>query len=155
VSAKDKASGKEQSIRIEASSGLSEAEIDKMVNDAKKNESEDKDKHEMVDLHNQAEQLVYQTEKNIDEFGDKISDEEKKTITDVVERLKTANSGSNKDDIKSATDELNSEWNKLASKMYEASKETGQTTTETSSNGAEKKKKEEGEIEDADFEVVD
>ena len=155
VSAKDKASGKEQSIRIEASSGLSEAEIDKMVNDAKKNESEDKDKREMVDLHNQAEQLVYQTEKNIDEFGDKISDEEKKTITDVVERLKTANSGSNKDDIKSATDELNSEWNKLASKMYEASKETGQTTTETSSNGAEKKKKEEGEIEDADFEVVD
>ena len=155
VSAKDKASGKEQSIRIEASSGLSEAEIDKMVNDAKKNESEDKDKHEMVDLHNQAEQLVYQTEKNIDEFGDKISDEEKKTITDVVEKLKTANSGSNKDDIKSATDELNSEWNKLASKMYEASKETGQTTTETSSNGAEKKKKEEGEIEDADFEVVD
>lgn len=155
VSAKDKASGKEQSIRIEASSGLSEAEIDKMVNDAKKNESEDKDKHEMVDLHNQAEQLVYQTEKNIDEFGDKISDEEKKTITDVVERLKTANSGSNKDDIKSATDELNSEWNKLASKMYEASKETGQTTTETSSNGAEKKKNEEGEIEDADFEVVD
>ena len=155
VGAKDKATGKEQNIRIEASSGLSDSEVDKMVNDAKKNESEDKDKHEMVDLHNQAEQLVYQTEKNIDEFGDKISDEEKKTITDVVERLKTANSGSNKDDIKSATDELNSEWNKLASKMYEASKETGQTTTETSSNGAEKKKKEEGEIEDADFEVVD
>ena len=155
VNAKDKATGKEQSIRIEASSGLSEAEIDKMVNDAKKHETEDKENREMVDLHNQAEQLVYQTEKNIDEFGEKLSDDEKKILTDAVEKLKTANSSSNKDDIKSAMDELNAEWNKLASKMYEASKETEQTEAGTSSNGEEKKKKEEGEIEDADFEVVD
>ena len=155
VNAKDKATGKEQSIRIEASSGLSEAEIDKMVNDAKKHETEDKENREMVDLHNQAEQLVYQTEKNIDEFGEKLSDDEKKILTDVVEKLKTANSGSNKDDIQSAMDALNAEWNKLASKMYESSKETEQTETGTPSNGEEKKKKEEGEIEDADFEVVD
>ena len=155
VSAKDKATGKEQSIRIEASSGLSESEIDKMVNDAKKHETEDKENREMVDLHNQAEQLVYQTEKNINEFGEKLSDDEKKILTDAVEKLKTANSSSNKDDIKSAMDELNAEWNKLASKMYEASKETEQTEAGTSSNGEEKKKKEEGEIEDADFEVVD
>ena len=67
VNAKDKATGKEQSIRIEASSGLSEAEIDKMVNDAKKHETEDKENRGMVDLHNQSEQLVYQTEKNIEE----------------------------------------------------------------------------------------
>ena len=123
VSAKDKASGKEQSIRIEASSGLSETEIDKMVNDAKKHESEDKDKREMVDLNNQAEQLVYQTEKNIDEFDEKLSDDEKKTLSDAVEKLKTANSGSNKDDVQSAMDSLNAEWNKLASKMYDDSKE--------------------------------
>ena len=155
VGAKDKATGKEQSIRIEASSGLSESEIDKMVNDAKKHETEDKENREMVDLHNQAEQLVYQTEKNIDEFGEKLSDDEKKILTDVVEKLKTANSGSNEDDIQSAMDALNAEWNKLASKMYEASKETEQTEAGTSSNGEEKKKKEEGEIEDADFEVVD
>ena len=155
VNAKDKATGKEQSIRIEASSGLSEAEIDKMVNDAKKHETEDKENREMVDLHNQAEQLVYQTEKNINEFGEKLSDDEKKILTDAVEKLKTANSSSNKDDIKSAMDELNAEWNKLASKMYESSKETEQTETGTPSNGEEKKKKEEGEIEDADFEVVD
>ena len=155
VNAKDKATGKEQSIRIEASSGLSEAEIDKMVNDAKKHETEDKENREMVDLHNQAEQLVYQTEKNIDEFGEKLSDDEKKILTDVVEKLKTANSGSNEDDIQSAMDALNAEWNKLASKMYESSKETEQTETGTPSNGEEKKKKEEGEIEDADFEVVD
>ena len=155
VSAKDKATGKEQSIRIEASSGLSESEIDKMVNDAKKHETEDKENREMVDLHNQAEQLVYQTEKNINEFGEKLSDDEKKILTDAVEKLKTANSSSNKDDIKSAMDELNAEWNKLASKMYEASKETEQTEAGTPSNGEEKKKKEESEIEDADFEVVD
>ena len=155
VNAKDKATGKEQSIRIEASSGLSESEIDKMVNDAKKHESEDKEQREMVDMHNQAEQLVYQTEKNIDEFDEKLSDDEKKTLTDAVENLKTANSGSNKDDIQGAMDILNSEWNKLASKMYEASKDAEQTGPETPPNGTAKKKKEEGEIEDADFEVVD
>ena len=98
---------------------------------------------------------MYQTENNIDEFDEKLSDVEKKTLTDAVENLKTANSGSNKDDIQVAMDTLNSEWNKLASKMYEASKDAAQTDTETPPNGAEKKKKEEGEIEDADFEVVD
>jgi len=155
VNAKDKATGKEQSIRIEASSGLSEVEIEKMVNDAKKNESEDKEKREMVDIHNQAEQLIYQTEKNIEEFGDKISEDEKKVLNEVVEKLKTVNSSSNKDDIKAATDALNSEWNKLASKMYDASKEKEQPSAEPSSESDKKTKKEEGEIEDADFEVVD
>ena len=154
VSAKDKASSKEQSIRIEASSGLSETEIDKMVNDAKKHESEDKDKREMVDLNNQAEQLVYQTEKNIDEFGEKLSDDEKKTLSDAVEKLKTANSGSNKDDVQSAMDSLNAEWNKLASKMYDDSKEAEKGEAPPS-NEDEKKKDVANEIEDADFEVVD
>jgi molecular chaperone DnaK len=154
VSAKDKASGKEQSIRIEASSGLSETEIDKMVNDAKKHESEDKDKREMVDLNNQAEQLVYQTEKNIDEFGEKLSDDEKKTLSDAVEKLKTANSGSNKDDVQSAMDSLNAEWNKLASKMYDDSKEAEKGEA-PHPNEDEKKKDVADEIEDADFEVVD
>ena len=80
VGAKDKATGKEQSIRIEASSGLSDSEVDKMVNDAKKHEEEDKDKRELIDLHNQAEQLVYQTEKNIKEFDDKLNDDNKKKL---------------------------------------------------------------------------
>ncbi len=154
VSAKDKASGKEQSIRIEATSGLSETEIDKMVNDAKKHESEDKDKREMVDLNNQAEQLVYQTEKNIDEFGEKLSDDEKKTLSDAVEKLKTANSGSNKDDVQSAIDTLNAEWNKVASKMYDDSKDAEKGETPPP-NKDEKKKENADEIEDADFEVVE
>ncbi len=155
VSAKDKATGKEQSIRIEATSGLSENEIEKMVNDAKRHESEDKDKREMVDIHNQGEQLVYQTEKNIEEFGEKLDENEKKILTDSVEKLKAANSGSNKDDIKSAMDSLNAEWNKVASKMYETSKEAEQPNAETPPSGDGKTKKEESEIEDADFEVVD
>ena len=78
VGAQDKATGKEQSIRIEASSGLSQEEVDKMVDDAKKHETEDKEKREEVDVKNQADQLIYQTEKNLKEFEEKLSDDDKK-----------------------------------------------------------------------------
>ena len=158
VSAKDKATGKEQSIRIEASSGLSDAEVDKMVNDAKKHESEDKAKREKIDMDNQAEQLVYQTEKNIDEHKDKLSKEEKKTLEDALKKVKSAKEGSNADELKNSVDELNSAWNDVASKMYEAAKETdtSDNSKETKSKAKSKtKKKNDAEIEDADFEVVD
>jgi len=158
VSAKDKATGKEQSIRIEASSGLSDAEVDKMVNDAKKHESEDKEKREKIDMDNQAEQLVYQTEKNIDEHKDKLSKEEKKTLEDALKKVKSAKEGSNADELKNSVDELNSAWNDVASKMYEAAKETdtSDNSKETKSKAKSKtKKKDDAEIEDADFEVVD
>ena len=158
VSAKDKATGKEQSIRIEASSGLSDAEVDKMVNDAKKHESEDKAKREKIDMDNQAEQLVYQTEKNIDEHKDKLSKEEKKTLEDALKKVKSAKEGSNADELKNSVDELNSAWNDVASKMYEAAKETdtSDNSKETKNKAKSKtKKKDDAEIEDADFEVVD
>ncbi len=156
VSAKDKATGKEQSIRIEASSGLSDEEVNKMVNDAKKHESDDKKKREEIDVRNQAEQLVYQTEKNLKEFEEKLDDKDKKSLTDAVEKLKTANGGSNIDDIKSAMDELNNVWSGLASKMYDTAKTTDEPKTETgNAKKGGKSKKGEGEIEDADFEVVD
>ncbi|SVD04810.1 uncharacterized protein METZ01_LOCUS357664, partial [marine metagenome] len=157
-SAKDKATGKEQSIRIEASSGLSDAEVDKMVNDAKKHETEDKNKREKIDMDNQAEQLIYQTEKNIDEYKDKLSKEEKKALEDAVSKVKTAKESSNSDDLKTAVDELNNAWNAVASKMYETAKEPGATdnSKETKSKSKTKsKKKDDAEIEDADFEVVD
>merc|ERR1711871_2410 len=80
VSAQDKATGKEQSIRIEASSGISEAEIEKMVNDSKKNEQKDKEKREQIDIINQSEHLLYETEKNIKENGDKLGDEDKSLL---------------------------------------------------------------------------
>ena len=155
VNAKDKATGKEQSIRIEASSGLSDTEIDKMVNDAKKHESEDKEKREKIDLVNQAEHLIYETEKNLKEHEEKLDDAEKDGLTEKVDSLKKAKDSGNIDDIKSSMDALNASWSAVASKMYDASKqEEGIPNTESTPNSDEQKKKE-GEIEDADFEVVD
>ena len=152
VSAKDKATGKEQSIRIEASSGLSEEEVEKMVDDAKKHEAEDKKKREEVDLRNQADQLIFQTEKNLEEFKDKLSDDDRKSLDDSVEKLKKAKESSNVDDIREAVDELNKNWNEVASKMYASAKEQ---EPEKSTDTSEEKKKDDEEIEDADFEVVD
>ncbi len=158
VSAKDKATGKEQSIRIEASSGISESEIEKMVNDAKKHDKEDKEKREKIDLTNQSEHLIYETEKNIKEYGDKLDDKEKTSLTEKVEALKKAKDSGNIDDMKTATESLNSSWSQVASKMYEASKneeDTSQTETKANKSTKTKAKKGDGEIEDADFEVVD
>nr|MBC8174581.1 molecular chaperone DnaK [Candidatus Neomarinimicrobiota bacterium] len=152
VAAKDKATGKEQSIRIESSSGITDEEIEKMVSDAKKHETEDKKKREEVDLKNQADQLVYQTEKNLREFKDKLSDDEQKRLKDTVEKLKTASAGVNMDDIRNTMDELNKVWNELAEKMYATAQQQEPPKTETKKKAEEK---EEGEIEDADFEVVD
>ena len=152
VSAKDKATAKEQSIRIEASSGLTEEEVDKMVDDAKKHEAEDKKKREEVDLRNQADQLIFQTEKNLEEFKDKLSDDDRKNLDDSVEKLKKAKEGSNADDIRNAVDELNKNWNEVASKMYANAKEQ---EPKESSQDQEQTKKDDEEIEDADFEVVD
>ena len=158
VSAKDKATGKEQSIRIEASSGISESEIEKMVNDAKKHDKEDKEKREKIDLTNQSEHLIYETEKNIKEYGDKLDDKEKTSLTEKIEALKKAKDSGNIDDMKTATESLNSSWSQVASKMYEASKneeDTSQTETKANKSTKTKAKKGDGEIEDADFEVVD
>jgi len=158
VGAKDKATGKEQSIRIEASSGLSDAEVDKMVNDAKKHEGEDKSKREMIDLQNQAEQLVYQTEKNIEEYKDKLDKSEKKSLEDAMAAVKSSKDGSSLDDLKTAVDSLNTAWNAVASKMYDAAKDETQTESAGPTDegkGSKSKKKDDAEIEDADFEVVD
>ena len=157
VNAKDKATGKEQSIRIEASSGLSDSEIDKMVNDAKKHESEDKEKREKIDLVNQAEHLIYETEKNIKENADKFEKGETDELSQKLEALKNAKKTENTVDIKSSMEELNVLWSNLASKMYDSSNSNAEPSkTESSKNKKkEKNKKDEGEIEDADFEVVD
>ena len=158
VGAKDKATGKEQSIRIEASSGLSDTEVDKMINDAKKHEGEDKSKREMIDLQNQAEQLIYQTEKNLEEYKDKLDEGEKKTLEDAMASVKTSKDGSSADDLKAALDALNTAWNDVASKMYESAKEETQTEEPEQGEKGKKsksKKKDDAEIEDADFEVVD
>ena len=156
VSAKDKATNKEQSIRIEGSSGLSNEEVDKMVDDAKKHESEDKQKREEVDIKNQADQLIYQTEKNIKEYDEKLTEEDKKKIESSLSKLKDVSNSTNLDDIKSATDEVNATWNEITSKMYQEAK-TAETQANSNDKNTSKKssKSDDKEIEDADFEVVD
>ena len=158
VSASDKATGKEQSIRIEASSGLSEDEIEKMKVDAEKHAKDDEAKKESVDIHNTADQLIYQTENQMKEAGDKITDEDKKPIEDAVEQLKQANGGSDIDAIKIAIENLNKTWEPVAQKMYQAAQsQTAQEGPESTGTSSAKDSKttKEGEVEDADFEVVE
>ncbi len=154
VKAVDKATSKEQSIRIEAQSGLSDQEIEKMVNDAKKHEAEDKAKKEEIDTKNQAEQLVFQTEKQMKDLDDKLSDDDKNDLNDALEKLKKANESSVVEDIKSEMENLNSVWSSKASSMYDASNGNSQ---EPSSQEAESvsKEKDDKKIKDADFEVVE
>ncbi|MBT3590262.1 MAG: molecular chaperone DnaK [Candidatus Marinimicrobia bacterium] len=155
VGAKDKATGKEQSIRIEASSGLSDSEIEKMVSDAKSHEAEDKEKREAIDIINQAEHLVYETEKNMKEHDDKISDDEKKDLNQKMEALSKAKESSNAEDIKAAMDQLNASWHQVASKMYETTQGSEDPTQQPNPGSSSNDKKDDSEIEDADFEVVD
>ena len=156
VNAKDKATGKEQSIRIEASSGLSDSEVEKMVNDAKKHESEDKQKREKIDLANQAEHLIYETEKNINENGDKLDKNDKKNLNEKLDALKKAKDSGDLELIKSSMESLNTVWSGLAQKMYEPGEQNPNPGPSDKKDSSKKsRKKEEGEIEDADFEVVD
>ncbi|MFQ5603054.1 MAG: molecular chaperone DnaK [bacterium] len=154
VSAKDKATGKEQKIRIEASTGLSKDEIEKMVNDAKSHAAEDKKKRELVDLRNQADQMVYQTEKNMSEMGDKLVADEKSKLEAAVGRVKEALKSENVEELKSSTDALTQLWNELASKMYQQSGAQPGAGTEQAEAKAESESKDE-KVEEADFEVVD
>ena len=118
VHAKDLGTGKEQSISITASSGLSETEIKKMQEEAELHSEEDGKKRELVDLQNQAEQLIYTTEKTLSEHSDKIDDSEKTTITAAVEKLKSVKDSDNPEEIKSAIEELTQVSQKLAEAMY-------------------------------------
>ena len=157
VSAQDKATGKEQSIRIEASSGISESEIEKMINDSKKNEQKDKEKREQVEIINQSEHLIYETEKNIKENDEKLNDKDKSQVNEKLEVLKKAKNSGNTTDMKKALEELNNVWSQVASTMYDANSQAQQTKETASANGDNKHKKDKNkdEIEDADFEVVD
>lgn len=151
VSAKDKATGKEQSIEIKASSGLSEEEIDKMVKDAEAHAEEDKRKRELVDLRNQADTLLYTTEKSLKENGDKISAEERGNVESALNQLKSVKDGTDAGAIKAALESLTQSSHKLAEAMYaQASSEAQAGQTGSSGEaGAD------DEVVDADFEEVD
>ena len=155
VKAVDKATSKEQSIRIEAQSGLSDQEIEKMVNDAKKHEAEDKAKKEEIDTKNQAEQLVFQTEKQMKDLDDKLSDDDKNDLNDALEKLKKANESSVVEDIKAEMENLNSVWSAKASSMYDASNANTEDEPSVQDNTAKSEAKDDKKIKDADFEVVE
>ena len=157
VSAKDLGTGKEQSIKITASSGLSEAEIQKLVREADSHAEEDKKKKELIEARNQADAMAYGVEKNIKEFGDKVDASEKAKIEDAIARVKKAIEGDDINAIKSAQDELTNASHKLAEAMY--SKSTAQQAgagpqagPNTGAQAGAGKKDED--VVDADFEEV-
>jgi molecular chaperone DnaK len=119
VSAKDKGTGKEQKIRIEASSGLTDKEIEKMRQEAQANAESDRKAKERVEKINQADSLIFQTEKQLKEYGDKLSDGNKNAISSALEKLKEAHKTQNEAGIDSSMNELNAAWQAAATEMYQ------------------------------------
>ncbi|MBM3163432.1 MAG: molecular chaperone DnaK [Chlorobi bacterium] len=158
VSARDKATGKEQSIRIEASGKLSDAEIEKMKHDAKEHAAEDQKKKEEIDLRNAADSLIFSTEKQLTELGDKIPADRKPRLEGALEKLKEAYKNGTAESIKSAMDELSKEWNDVAQNLYQApGTETGAPGASGPSAGGDSQEKKggDGEVENAEYEVID
>ena len=154
VSAKDKGTGKQQSIRIEASSGLTDDEIKKMKEEAKTHEEEDKKVKERADKMNTADSLIFQTEKQLKEFGDKIPADKKEAIEKALQGLKDAHKSQDLDTIDKATAELNQVWQAASEELYKASQagsEQQPTADDPTQNGDAKKDEE---VTDVDFEEV-
>ncbi len=162
VSAKDQATGKEQQITITASSGLSETEIDQMVKDAETHAAEDQQKREEVEVHNQADSLIYETEKNLNEFGDKVDATTKGNVENAVEELKKALESQNTEDIKAKTENLMQVWHQASEDLYKQTAEAGgDPSAEPEYQSAPTDEQQptsssaDGEVIDADYEVVD
>jgi molecular chaperone DnaK len=155
VSAKDQATGKEQSIQITASSGLSQEEIDGLVKDAEMHAEEDKKKKELVEARNSADSLIYSTEKSIKELGDKVDSETKSKVEDATSALKKAMEGEDADEIKRLSEELTQVSHKLAEAMYQqASAGDQQAGADSGTEGQAGGAAPEEDVVDADFEEV-
>ena len=150
VSAKDKATGKEQSIRIEASSGLSDDEVEKMKRDAEEHEKEDSAKKDIIETKNNAENLVYQTEKQLDENKDKLSKDDVNDIKSKLDDLKKANESDDIEKIKKSVEDLNSSWQKVSQQMYQQAQNQQDSQAEPRND-----KKGNDDVQDADYEVVE
>ena len=156
VSAKDKATGKEQQIRIQASGGLSANDIDRMVNEAEQHADEDKKRRELVEARNHADALVHATEKNLKEFGDKVSEDEKQAIENAVKDLREAVEGDDTEAIKGKTEALAQAAMKLGEAMYKASQEAEAADAEPTDDGTPPPGgSTDSTVVDADFEEVD
>ena len=156
VSAKDLGTGKEQSIRITASSGLSEEEIEQAVKEAEMHAEDDKKKRELVEAKNHADSLVYQTEKTLKEMGDKVDGATRQNIEEHIQRLKTAMEGDDAEAIKRSSEELMQASHKVAEAMYQQATQAGageaqQQTGEAGSTAAGSDE----EVVEAEFEEVD
>ncbi|MTI32070.1 molecular chaperone DnaK [Xanthovirga aplysinae] len=161
VSAKDKGTGKEQKITIEASSGLSDDEIEKMKNEAKANAEADKEIKEKADKINAADGLIFQTEKQLKDYGDKLSDGNKSAITSALEKLKEAHKSQDLAAIDTAMEGLNNAWQAASQEMYAASQEAGAGATQgdgqpgAGAQGSSDTGKDDGNVSDVEFEEVD
>ncbi|MFW6228128.1 MAG: Hsp70 family protein, partial [Alkalispirochaeta sp.] len=168
VSAKDTATNKEQKIRIESSSGLSEDEIERMVKDAEENAEQDKKLKTKIEARNEADSLIYATEKSMNDYGEKITDDDRTNIQSAIEALRGVMDGDDVDAIKAKTEELKQASYKLAEEVYKTQQEQGDAgaadgaaggpgaaagsgTTEQSSGSTSG----DGNVEDVDYEVVD
>ena len=160
VSAKDLGTGKEQSIRITASSGLSEAEIERMKKDAELHADEDRKKKELIDARNNADSMIHMTTKSLQELGDKVDAATKANVEGEIEKLKKAMAGEDTAAIKSATEALTQASHKLAEMMYaQASQQQqggagGAGASQRQDGAAAKKGKDDDDVVDADFEEV-
>ena len=154
VSALDKATNKSQDIRIEASSGLTEEEIGKMKKDAEANAEADKKAKDEVDKFNSADQMIFQTEKQLKEFGDKLSDDKKKPIESALVELKKAHESKDLEKIESSLNEINEAWKNASEEMYKAQAENPEAQADEKSSSGGDKKSEGDDVQDVDFEEV-
>jgi molecular chaperone DnaK len=156
VSAKDQATGKEQSIQITASSGLSQEEIDNLVKDAEMHADEDKMKRELVEARNAADAMIYSTEKSVKELGDKVDSETKSKVADAISSLKTAMETEDVAEIKRLSEELTNTSHKLAEAMYQQASAAGQQQEGAAGGSADQPggAAPEEDVVDADFEEV-
>ncbi len=159
VSAKDKATGKEQAIRIQASGGLADDEIDRMVKDAEENAEADRQRRELVEARNMADAAVHQVEKSLSELGDKVEADDKQAAEAAIEKVKTAAQGEDVEAIKTAAQELQQTAMKLGEALYKAQQESEEAAGDDGADAAasEGSASDGGtdDVVDADFEEVD
>ncbi len=159
VSAKDKATGKEQSIRITSSSGLTQEEIEKMKREAKEHAAEDKKKKEEVEIKNNADNLVFQTKKQMEELKDKLPADAKGRLESGIQKVEDALKTNDVEKIKAATEDLTKIWNEISQTIYQQQGATGQPGAQqagaTGGQQASGEKKEDNDVQDASYEVVD
>jgi molecular chaperone DnaK len=157
VTAADKATGKTQDIRIEASSGLTEEEIEKMKKEAELNAESDKKVKEEVDTLNSADAMIFQTESQLKEFGEKLSDDKKKVIEKSLDVLKKAHESKDIESIKTALEGINEAWKNASEELYKAQAEAqqaGGAANQADNTQAADSKDESDDVQDVDFEEV-